>query len=94
MHTKSGKFVGVIILLAFVVGLTVPVGADSKPITLRFHTELPARSFAAMKTLNPLAERVKQQTNGQVNIKIYYGATLCSPLDAYDAAVKGLVDIS
>ena len=94
MHTKSGIFVWVIILLAIIVGLAVPVGADSKPITLRFHTELPARSFAAMSTLNPLAEKINQQTNGRVNIKIYYGATLCSPLDAYDAAVKGLVDIS
>jgi TRAP-type C4-dicarboxylate transport system substrate-binding protein len=44
--------------------------------------------------LNPWAEKINKQTEGRVQIKIYYGATLSSPQDAYDAAVKGLADIS
>ncbi|KJS12835.1 MAG: hypothetical protein VR67_06450 [Peptococcaceae bacterium BRH_c8a] len=104
MHKKS---ILVLIALLIVTLLTAGCGskneggegdkaADSKTYTLSMNCPYPppvheweSKHIAHEK----FAERVKEETNGRVNIKVYYNGQLSSTNEALDSLKRGVTDM-
>lgn len=81
------------------IGLTagLVVGANTawaEPVTLRVHHFLPAGAPIQAKVLEPWCEKIKQQSNNQMNCKIFPSMQLGGTApQLYEQAKDGVVDI-
>ena len=88
-----------IILLVVVFFVTLclivspPALAADKVIKLRYSNFFPP-AHANSKLGDQWSKEVEKRTKGRVKITYYPGNTLAPPTQAYDAAVKGIADIS
>ena len=68
--------------------------SPDKPIEMKFAISMPAGHPVTKGAFEVWARRVEEATEQRVNITIYAGDTLISPMDAYEATRKGACDIS
>jgi TRAP-type C4-dicarboxylate transport system substrate-binding protein len=85
----------VTICLAFAISafLTLAPNAQAKTIELRLTHQLPANTFFG-KHIQRWADKVFEDSNGQLKIRIYPSSTLgLIPPEFYDGVVKGSADL-
>jgi TRAP-type C4-dicarboxylate transport system substrate-binding protein len=92
-------FLAVVLVSALILGgcpgpdaATAP--APSEVIELSFSLELPPMSWGVKDEWAPWAKTVEERCEGRVKITLFPGATLNPAMEMYDAAVKGIADIS
>lgn len=68
--------------------------AEAKTITLKFATFFSPKMNLQVDVWEPLAEKIKEQSNGRLQIKMYPGGALGKPGDHYSIAEMGMADIS
>lgn len=83
-----------VLLASLVVVSSTPAQAQGKRIELTFNHQNPPMSHTQKEIYEPWAKAIEKRTNGMVHIEIYPGSTMSSPSAAYDAALKGICDIS
>jgi TRAP-type C4-dicarboxylate transport system substrate-binding protein len=71
---------------------TTPVPA--KPITLVFTSHNNGSGFWAKNVIGPYFREIEKRTNGLVKIEEHWNAELVSLMDAYDAMIRGDVDMA
>jgi TRAP-type C4-dicarboxylate transport system substrate-binding protein len=85
------------LIVAFVVSLFLwvsgPVGAQEKVYKLRYSNFFPP-AHAKSQLSEQWCKEIEKRTNGRVKITYFAGNTLAPAGQAYDAAVKGIADIS
>jgi TRAP-type C4-dicarboxylate transport system substrate-binding protein len=85
----------IIICLAFAISAFLPMGpiAQEKTIELRLIHQLPANSFFGQH-IQRWADKVFEDSNGQLRIRIYPSSTLgLTPPEYYDGVIKGSADL-
>jgi TRAP-type transport system periplasmic protein len=65
-----------------------------KPITLVFSTHNPGSGFLRNNLIDPWFREVEKRSNGRLIIEEHWNGELVSLVDAYDAVVKGSVDMA
>ncbi len=93
---RRGTFVGVTIavaVLSWVLLLPGPVYSAEKVYKLRYSNFFPPAHQKSLLS-EQWCREVEKRTNGRVKITYYPGNTLAPAGQAYDAATKGIVDIS
>lgn len=94
-------------MLLLVVILTVSSGACSKktetatttttpvkPITLVFTSHNSGTGFWRLNVIDPFFRELEKRTNGRVIIEEHWNGELVNLMDAYDALLKGSVDLA
>jgi len=71
---------------------TTPVAA--KPITLVFTSHNNGSGFWAKNVIGPYFREIEKRTNGLVKIEEHWNGELVSLKDAYDAMLRGDVDLA
>jgi TRAP-type transport system periplasmic protein len=75
-------------------GLTAPAGwADDKVITLKVSNWFPVGHKQDV-LLQEWGKELEKRTGGKVKVNYYAGGTLVPAAQSYDAAVKGITDVS
>lgn len=67
--------------------------SEAKAINLKFATFFSPKHNMQVDVWEPWAEKIKEQTNGQVTVSMYPGGALGKPGDHYSLVEKGLADI-
>jgi TRAP-type C4-dicarboxylate transport system substrate-binding protein len=65
-----------------------------EPIVLVFSTTESANSFLVKDIFEPYFAELEKKTNGMLKIEPHYSGELAASLDAYDATVKGTIDMT
>jgi TRAP-type C4-dicarboxylate transport system substrate-binding protein len=65
----------------------------AKPITLVFSFHDPETNAQNTGLFVPWFKMIEQRTNGRVTFEAHYNSELVNVMDAYDATVKGTIDI-
>lgn len=73
---------------------TTPVESSIAPVTLVYTQHDTKDSWWVQNGLEPWMNEVEQITSGRIKIERHYGSELFTLMDAYDAAVKGTVDMA
>jgi TRAP-type transport system periplasmic protein len=73
---------------------TATTAAPVEPITLVFTIHEPETVDMCTKLLQPWFQRIEEETDGRVKIEAHYNGELVGLMDAYDAVVKGNVDMA
>lgn len=95
MNTKNAsRVVCLFAVVVFTVLSCCSFVFAENPIELTFNTHMPARSWGAMQEWGPWCKGVEAKCNGKLKINVFWGATLSSPMDAYDSAVMGVADMA
>jgi TRAP-type C4-dicarboxylate transport system substrate-binding protein len=81
------------ILLAAWFALINPVHA-ADPIELKIATFEPPHAFAASAILKGWADKINEQSEGRLNVKIFAGGVLGKPPQQYDIVKGGVADIA
>ena len=71
-----------------------PAPAPAKPITLVFSYFEPPQSIYWVKLFKPWFDEVENLTEGRVKVEAHLAGELASLLEAYDATVRGAVDMA
>ncbi|CEP66113.1 Bacterial extracellular solute-binding protein,family 7 [Moorella glycerini] len=69
-------------------------GQDGSPITLVFTTHDPESTWWVQNIIKPWLNEIEQASGGRIKIEPHWGGELVDLRDAYDAVVKGTVDIA
>src|SRR5699024_8548737 len=80
-----------VILGFFAVGACGSSG-DSDSITLRYAFFAPESTFPAVQ-MHKWADELKERTDGQVEVDLFFGGTLLDSGDIYDGVKQGTVDV-
>lgn len=72
--------------------LALPVGAQ-QPITLKFNSPAPPRSFLHDGAFTPWANAVSKDSGGTLKVEMFFGGTLGNFVVTYDRVVDGVADI-
>lgn len=67
--------------------------SEAKTINLKFATSFSPKHNMQVDVWEPWAEKIKEQTNGQVKVSMFPGGALGKPGDHYSLVEKGLADI-
>ncbi|OWU83030.1 hypothetical protein ATO6_20580 [Oceanicola sp. 22II-s10i] len=66
--------------------------ATAEPLTLRFSTIVPNRGTSGAD-LNWIADQIKERSNGDLDVEIFWGGALAAPADTARAVGDGLADM-
>jgi TRAP-type transport system periplasmic protein len=108
LNYSRNWFLLVAIILVLAVALTVFSGACSKktetttsppptpekPITLIFTSHNSGTGFWRLNVIDPFFRELEKRTNGRVIIEEHWNGELVNLIDAYDALLKGSVDLA
>lgn len=88
-----------VMLVVVMVGLEEKSSARAKtkrtkPIELKLSNFVPEVTAFATHFIEPWGFRLERATKGKVKVINFHGGSLSGPKDAYEAAAKGLADIS
>jgi TRAP-type C4-dicarboxylate transport system substrate-binding protein len=72
--------------------LALPVSAQ-QPITLKFNSPAPPRSFLHDGAFTPWANAVSRDSGGTLKVEMFFGGTLGNFAVTYDRVVDGVADI-
>lgn len=67
-------------------------GSDDSEITLTYAFFAPEQSFPAVQ-MQEWADRLAEETDGQVNVELFPGGTLLDSGDIYDGVRQGVADV-
>jgi TRAP-type C4-dicarboxylate transport system substrate-binding protein len=83
----------VLFAAAIVLGMVfmLPQMADAKTTKLRLQCVYPEKAYMG-QTTKFFAKRVKELTNGGLNIKVFWPGQLVKTKEAFDAMTKGMID--
>lgn len=87
------KLLVVVFMVSTIFILSSPLHAQEKVLKLRYSNFFPP-AHANSKLSEEWCKEVEKRTNGRVAITYYPGSTLAPAPQAYDAAVKGIADMS
>jgi TRAP-type C4-dicarboxylate transport system substrate-binding protein len=87
------KITTIIILLGLCGLLVLPATVGAATIKLRMASQNPETSWGHTSAVAPWAEQVNKATNGQVEVQVYAGQTLCKGNDTWEATKAGIADI-
>lgn len=89
--------ISAVLLLSLLLPIT-SCGKEStptaQPTTLVFTTHEAPGTFWQTEVFDPWFAEIEKRTDGQIKIEVHWNAELFSPMDAYDAAARGAVDIA
>jgi len=68
--------------------------AAVKPITLVFTSHNSGTGFWRLNVIDPFFRELEQRTNGRIIIEEHWNGELVNLIDAYDAMLKGSVDLA
>lgn len=74
--------------------VTAPTSTPVKPITLVFTSGESSTGRWATDFFNPWFADLEKRTGGRVKVELHYGGELASVADAYQATVKGSVNMA
>ncbi|UWG98505.1 TRAP transporter substrate-binding protein DctP [Dehalobacter sp. DCM] len=83
-----------LILLVSLTGCSSSSTAQNEKVTLILSTHENESSWWCQNILNPWVEETEKAGNGKLDIEVHYGGELVGIMDAYDAVVKGTVDMA
>jgi TRAP-type C4-dicarboxylate transport system substrate-binding protein len=72
---------------------TTPATSE-KPITLIFTSHNSGTGFWRLNVIDPFFRELEKRTNGRIKIEEHWNGELVSLMDAYDAMLKGSVDLA
>jgi len=96
------SFIPISTILVVVVALTVFFGAcgneagpaSTQPITLVFTSHNSGNGFWKTNVIEPYFKELEKRTNGRVKVEQHWNGELVNLIDAYDAMIKGSVDMA
>ena len=90
---KRSYFAATVLVLIFLIfNLTIAEAKD--PITLVFTSHNSGSGFWKTNVIEPYFIELEKRTNGRVKVEQHWNGELVNLMDAYDAMVKGVVDLA
>jgi TRAP-type C4-dicarboxylate transport system substrate-binding protein len=100
-NKRFGLFPAIILVLVIVLSSlfaacssSSPTTSASKPITLVFTSHNSGSGFWRNSVIAPYFREIEKRTNGRVIIEEHWNGELVNLKDAYDAMLKGTVDMA
>ncbi|MBN2062977.1 MAG: TRAP transporter substrate-binding protein DctP [Deltaproteobacteria bacterium] len=90
---KKSSFV-FFIFIAVLMILSLNIAMAQKPITLIFTSHNSGSGFWKTNCIEPYFIELEKRTNGRVKVEQHWNGELVSLIDAYDALIKGSVDLA
>lgn len=88
------RYVFILVAVFLVSGLfTAPAPVSAETIKLKFAHNYPPPT-ALGKTFTNWAQKIKEDTNGRVEITVYGAGALIKPEEFYDATISGVTDMA
>lgn len=87
MKKFSKLLIGIFICLT----LALPQAGLAKTKKLTLQSAYPATAYMG-QTTSEFADRVKELTNGELKIKVFWPGQLCKTKEAFDSVKKGMID--
>jgi TRAP-type C4-dicarboxylate transport system substrate-binding protein len=73
--------------------LLFAASAHAQPVSLKFNSPAPPRSFLHDGAFTPWAKAVEQDSGGTLKVEMFFGGTLGNFVVTYDRVVDGVADI-
>lgn len=94
MKKNSSFFLVLAVVLAFMVSSTSPALAQGKTFKWRLQSVDDTGLMEYKEISNRFADRVRELSNGRLDIKVFPPGGLVSTFDVYDAVRKGMFEMS
>ena len=91
---KSYFVVSVLIAVFLIFNLTIVDAKAQKPVTLIFTSHNSGSGFWKTSCIEPYFIELEKRTNGRVKVEQHWNGELVNLIDAYDAMIKGSVDMA